>query len=673
MSLIDTNPVSVNAQNLPQHWLHQAVTYCQAGQWQRALLPLYLLSMDPPQWELHALLANTLNRLGYPELAVSFLEYGLRTAPLNHTLRQAYWPAAAQVLPMAQLIKSARSIQEIITEPTEQQCLKKLLGKGHDRGFSAASKVPASISVTPCRPRSEFYDNTAHNSDVDILIPVFDGYSAMRRCLESVLATRASNSTTFDIIVLDDASPDHQVQHYLKAQASEGKILYHRHAHNLGFISNMNFGMGLHPGRDVLWLNADTQVAGGWVDQLRSVAYSQPKVASVTPWSNNGEWTCFPEKQIVTKMPSITQIQAFNQLLAELQPAPVTIPSGCGFCFYIPRQALNAVGLLNDKDLRRGYAEETEWSLRARDLGWKHLAATNTYVAHEGGVSFGLEKYLRVYQNRHWIKTRYADYDVWYQNHPGAQELAAAADKIQAARIKALNAQQPEGWTLEIRPEFIAEIEPTVIPAVGCITLTYNDLGAELQVNLAASLDPSWTASYCLPRQIAELQALLQHIRCKTINSIEAPDLWPPWLIQSFECLDVAKLVTKAKPYLLPVCKIEDLYGKTWLIADRLEGRPQVLAAWLRIAENIRAHVPTDQAEETAFVLLEGGAHLPQLLATHCVYFLPRLVGLEKKQMVKASDVHAALTCDQSADQTYPANLAKIFQLKLWGLTEQIL
>jgi glycosyltransferase involved in cell wall biosynthesis len=41
---------------------------------------------------------------------------------------------------------------------------------------------------------------------VDVVVPVHRGAEATRRCIESVLA--AQNRTAYELVVVDDASPD---------------------------------------------------------------------------------------------------------------------------------------------------------------------------------------------------------------------------------------------------------------------------------------------------------------------------------------------------------------------------------------------------------------------------------------------------------------------------------
>ena len=288
------------------------------------------------------------------------------------------------------------------------------------------------------------------DAPVDVLIPVYKGYQATLACVHSVLQAQALNGTAHQVVVLDDACPEPRLSAALQALGTQGRIQYVRHEANLGFIRTMNRGMALHPPRDVVWLNADTQVHGNWLDRLQQAAYAQAHTASATPFSNNGELMGFPEPRVAAPMPSAQELARLDAAAARLDADPVPLPTGCGFCFYLKRAALNAVGWLDEAHLQRGYGEETDWCLRARQAGWQHVGAPTVFVAHAGGVSFGAEKALRVAQNNALLRVRFPyaerDYSAFLARNPLAPlraTLAQALAKGAHAKTAAKKAQAP--------------------------------------------------------------------------------------------------------------------------------------------------------------------------------------------------------------------------------------
>lgn len=302
---------------------------------------------------------------------------------------------------------------------------------------------------------------------VDVLIPVYDGLEETLECINSAIAARKLNRTPHRLVVVDDATPVPALRKALKVLASKGKITLIQQPVNLGFIRTMNRAMALSPRQDVVWLNADTRVHGNWLDRLRDTAYGSDDIASVTPFTNNGELMSFPTSRVSSPMPTAEEQAELDRLASDIASPAVELETGCGFCLYIKRVALDAVGYLDEVHLSRGYGEETDWCLRARRSGWRHMGATHVFVAHKGGVSFGEEKKNRVAYNNAILRKRFptaeSDYELFCQRDP----LRVARNALQSRRLASVNAKVSDDKTLrdlEVRisdRKTPSSIEPT--------------------------------------------------------------------------------------------------------------------------------------------------------------------------------------------------------------------
>ena len=101
---------------------------------------------------------------------------------------------------------------------------------------------------------------------IDVIIPIYKGLAQTRRCIDSVLGS--AQAAAFEIVAVDDASPDPDIVRYLDELAGRGRITLLRNESNLGFVRSVNRGMALHADRDVVLLNSDTEVANDWLDRL---------------------------------------------------------------------------------------------------------------------------------------------------------------------------------------------------------------------------------------------------------------------------------------------------------------------------------------------------------------------------------------------------------------------
>ena len=232
----------------------------------------------------------------------------------------------------------------------------------------------------------------APNHPVDIIVPVYRGLADTRLCIDSVLAT--ANQSTYRLIVINDASPEPEVTNWLRERAAQdSRITLLENTDNLGFVGTVNRGMALSTSNDVLLLNSDTEVANDWLDRIRSAAYGDAKVASVTPFSNNATICSYPRFCKDNSLPAGYDTARLDALCAQTNPGVVVdVPTGVGFCMYIRRDCLAQVGLFDTENFGKGYGEENDFCQRAAEAGWRNLHLLDTFVLHTGGVSFGDSK-----------------------------------------------------------------------------------------------------------------------------------------------------------------------------------------------------------------------------------------------------------------------------------------
>lgn len=306
------------------------------------------------------------------------------------------------------------------------------------------SPVSAMPTFVPPPPLAD----VGKHQPIDVLIPIYDGLEETLECINSAIAARKLNRTPHRLVVLDDATPVAALRKALRVLANKGKITLVQQPVNLGFIRTMNRAMALSPRQDVIWLNADTRVHGNWLDRLRDTAYSADDIASVTPFTNNGELMSFPISRVSSPMPTAEEQADLDQMASDIGSPAVELETGCGFCLYIKRAALDAVGYLDEVHLSRGYGEETDWCLRARRSGWRHMGATHVFVAHKGGVSFGEEKRNRVAYNNAILRKRFptaeSDYELFCQRDP----LRIARKALQSIRLASVTARVSNDKTL---------------------------------------------------------------------------------------------------------------------------------------------------------------------------------------------------------------------------------
>jgi len=245
-------------------------------------------------------------------------------------------------------------------------------------------------------------------STVDVVIPVYNAPDDVERCVASVLAHTGGG---YRLILIDDASPDPRVGDVFARLRARGlpQLTLLANGTNLGFTGTANRGLRLSD-NDVVLLNSDTEVTAGWLDALTRCAASSPHVGTITPWSNNAEICSYPRFCADNAWPDGADPEPVRAALAATAvPTYPLLPTGVGFCLYVKRELIDAIGVF-DPAFGRGYGEENDFCLRAYRAGYWNVLCDDAFVLHLGGRSFVGEKARLSPKNTAILLARHPDY-----------------------------------------------------------------------------------------------------------------------------------------------------------------------------------------------------------------------------------------------------------------------
>lgn len=223
---------------------------------------------------------------------------------------------------------------------------------------------------------------------IDIIIPAYRGLAVTQRCVRSVLNSACTEP--HQVVIVDDACPEPELRAWLAQVGASGQAQLLVHPVNRGFVASVNEAMALHPDRDVILLNSDSEVAPGWIDRLVHCAHREDNVATVTPFTNNGSICSYPRFSAANEMPEGHDVASLDAIFARANAGiAIDLPVGVGFCMYIARSALQALGAFDEAAFGRGYGEEVDFCMRAANAGLRNVLAADVFVYHEAEVSFG--------------------------------------------------------------------------------------------------------------------------------------------------------------------------------------------------------------------------------------------------------------------------------------------
>lgn len=272
-------------------------------------------------------------------------------------------------------------------------------------------------------------------AEVDVVVPVYKGRVETLRCLHSVLA--AACNIPFELIVINDASPDAELVEDLQRLADQGLFTLLSNPGNRGFVYTVNRGMTLHDTRDVVLLNSDAEVFDGWLERLRDAANRDERTGTVTPLSNNATICSYPRFLHDNPFPLELGYAELDALIAGANSrVEVEAPTGVGFCICIKRACLQAVGLFDEKTFGKGYGEENDFCQRAIRKGWRNVIAADVFVRHWGSASFQGERAKRVQAALKVMEKRYPCYLQDVADFINHDPLAEARRRLDWARMQ---------------------------------------------------------------------------------------------------------------------------------------------------------------------------------------------------------------------------------------------
>ena len=230
--------------------------------------------------------------------------------------------------------------------------------------------------------------------EVSIILVSYNTASYIRRALESLF--RETQLTTIEVIVVDNASSDDSVK-MLREFFPQVTLI--ESGANLGFAGGVQLGVKRAKGRYLLLLNPDTVILNAAVDRLLHFAKLYP---------DNGIWsgvTLNNDMSLNTQhawhKPTLHDLFYSAVGLSKLfsktclfnnanygcwerdSTKEVDIVSGC--FFLTTRELWDTLGGLDASFFM--YAEEADYCLRAKVLGYQPIVTPDARIIHHGGVS----------------------------------------------------------------------------------------------------------------------------------------------------------------------------------------------------------------------------------------------------------------------------------------------
>jgi GT2 family glycosyltransferase/glycosyltransferase involved in cell wall biosynthesis len=228
---------------------------------------------------------------------------------------------------------------------------------------------------------------------VSIIIPVYGQCEYTLRCLLSIVASQPK--IPYEVIVVDDHSPD---ESYAILQQVAGIQFIHNEV-NQGFIRSCNIGSKLAKGQYVYFLNNDTQVIEGWLDELVDTFRTFPGTGLAGSKLVYPDGTLQEAGGIIWQDGSAWNFGRNQDPMLPIYNYAREVDFCSGASIMVPKALFDELGGFDEYYLP-AYCEDADLALKIRDRGYRVIYQPLSTVVHFEGITSGTDttKGVKAYQ-----------------------------------------------------------------------------------------------------------------------------------------------------------------------------------------------------------------------------------------------------------------------------------
>jgi GT2 family glycosyltransferase/ubiquinone/menaquinone biosynthesis C-methylase UbiE/glycosyltransferase involved in cell wall biosynthesis len=219
---------------------------------------------------------------------------------------------------------------------------------------------------------------------VSVIVPIYGKSNYTLRCLASIAAN--SPALAFELIVVDDCSPDDSAN--ILRGISGIRLISNQQ--NQGFIRSCNIGAKAANGQYLCFLNNDTEVTPGWLDELFRTFHDFPGTGLV------GSKLVYPDGSLQEAGGIIWQDgSAWNFGRNQDQLLPMynyarEVDYCSGASIMLRKSLFDELGGFDEHYLP-AYCEDSDLALKIRDSGYRVIYQPLSVVVHYEGITSGTD------------------------------------------------------------------------------------------------------------------------------------------------------------------------------------------------------------------------------------------------------------------------------------------
>jgi GT2 family glycosyltransferase/ADP-heptose:LPS heptosyltransferase len=289
---------------------------------------------------------------------------------------------------------------------------------------------------------------TIHDSpNSSIIIPTYNNLGFTRECLDAI--RQHTRFGGYEIVVVDNGSTDGTAE-FLEEEQAAGRLRALFNGHNLGFAKACNAGAKISQGDYLIFLNNDTKVTSGWLEELIKCAQKDQKVGVV------GAKLLYPDDTIQHAGVVFSNAKSVYHIYRSFDKDHPAVNKEREFqavtaaCVLLKKQVFFEAGMFDER-YQNGF-EDIDLCLKVREKGYKVIYNPRSLVYHFEGKTagrFDQEKANAKLLGSLWSDRIISDEEKYYEEDGLALEVLGKTGRQRAIRLHDSN-ENPY-WTEAVR------------------------------------------------------------------------------------------------------------------------------------------------------------------------------------------------------------------------------